>query len=166
MLNLELNNFGKKGLERIFLMHSSYFLLLSCSGKVMLSLSGGEEIVALFSSSWDPTGTLWLGVVYLRESIENTVLGSPYISSNIRCSTSPKITESEKNRAGCQTLFGFQGLCLFSNIILSACSRAWSVSYFWEIYHPGDHEPQVYWLTATLWIYILNQSSPGYTTRK
>lgn len=39
-----------------------------------------------------------------------TMLGKEKLGK-VRFNTSPKVTEPEKSRAGCQTLFGLQSLC-------------------------------------------------------
>lgn len=104
-------------------------------------------MVALFLSSWNSASTFWLRVALWRDRTENTMLGSYCVLNNVRyifC-TSPKIMKPEKRRAGFQTQFGCQGLCLFHIAILSAFSMGWSVTHCWDI------QPSLRWAWSSRW---------------
>lgn len=65
MLNLDLNNFGKKEPGKNFFFSSALFFSSTfLCRKSQAVIAGGEEIGALSLSSLDSTCTPWLGVVY------------------------------------------------------------------------------------------------------
>lgn len=103
------------------------------------------------------------------------MLGSYYVLNNVRyifC-MSPQIMKPEKRRAEFQTQFGAR-TCVYYTLpfclpspwvgLLLIAETFSHLSDELEVH--DDHKLQVHWLRATLWIYILNQSSIWFHRQK
>lgn len=102
-LNLDLNNFGggNPG-KKLFSMYSSYFLLLSCTGKV---IAGWRRHYYPFLVSFRPNWHSLVGGGRFGREIEDAVLGSPCIPNNAHIVPSGLVRHPKsqtKSRVGCQ----------------------------------------------------------------
>lgn len=103
LLNLELNNFGKKAQEEFFSIHSSCFILLSCTRKVMQYIARWKGNCCPFLVFLGFSQYSLVGVGYSREKVENTIgkcLHSPCQVYIIRYSQGQYITQNQRAREG------------------------------------------------------------------